>query len=365
MFDLFTYLTYIQTNGHLFLSFILSMFIIGLTVYKTITRETNIEPFFKRVVRAVRRVARSAVKSVTKSVDPSKFVKDAVNKVGNFFKSLFRNAMRPFNSLFRSMTSDLRKMNNRLKALPNSMNRVLGKVVKDLQKSLNSMKKMILAPMAGIDTMIKNFERIMCFFETVPQRVNNVIAGVDNIFTGIEEQYNLLLKAAAAGISATNKLINFSAIFVFDYLKCAIKLITNLNECFFYYFIDALIRFLLLPIKIVIYVLSIFISIDASSVEKSIWEGIEFIDSIFFSIMQFHIIYFPSNIRKKCYTCITLKPDVVKSKAKNVQTTFKEEIPEILDGEKKNIGVAKIKRGRRQFDEASAMPRARPPSRVK
>ena len=355
--------------GHLFLALIISALVIGITVYKVYFKEKIIEGnWFRRAARSVSRAvsgAVSAVGGVVKSLDPTKFINSAIKSVSDFFKDLFKTMLAPIDDIFDSMTKDLKTMNKRLKSLPNSMNNILSDVVDDLKSALDAMKKVIMAPMAGIDTMIANFKRLMCFFETVPQRVNNIMTGMDNVFQGIEEQYALILKAAAMGAKETNKLLNYSVIFINMYFKCAVKFVLNLYKCFFYYMVDAFIRFLFLPIKLLLVVFSKFINFDPNAIETKIWKGFEFIDMIVYSTLDFHIIYFPKSVREDCYTCVTLKAKVVKDQGNVVDKTFKKDMPELVNGNNKDVGVAKIRRGRNQFNEASAMPRSRPPEQVK
>lgn len=348
--------------GHLFLILVISSLVIGITIYKVYFKERIIEGgLFKKIGRAISGAARSA----TKALDPTKFINDAIKKVGDFFKDLFKKILDPIDDLFDLMTKDLKKMNKRLKKLPNSMNNILDDVVDDLKTALDEMRKIIMAPMAGIDTMITNFKRLMCFFETVPQRVNNIMAGMDNVFQGIEEQYALILKAAAMGAKETNKLVNYSVIFINMYFKCAVKFALNLYKCFFYYMLDAFLRLLFLPVKLLLIVFSKFINFDPEAIETKIWKGLDVLDTIVYSTLHFHIIYFPKSIREDCYTCVTLKRRVVRDQGNVVHKTFKKDIPELVDSNIKSVGVAKIKRGRNQFNEASAMPRSRPPERVK
>ena len=310
--------------GHLFLVLIISSLVIGITIYKVYFKEKIIEGgLFKKIGRAIRGGARS----VAKSLDPTKFINDAIKKVGDFFKGLFKKILDPIDDLFDSMTKDLKKMNKRLKKLPNSMNNILDDVVDELKTALDEMRKIIMAPMAGIDTMITNFKRLMCFFETVPKRVNNIMAGMDNVFQGIEEQYALILKAAAMGAKETNKLVNYSVIFINMYFKCAVKFVLNLYKCFFYYMLDAFIRLLFLPVKLLLIVFSKFINFDPEAIETKIWKGLDVLDTIVYSTLHFHIIYFPKSIREDCYTCVTLKRRVVRDQGNVVHKTFKKDIP--------------------------------------
>jgi hypothetical protein len=375
-----------ENYGHLLLILLISVLVVSITVYEVYFKEKIIEGnilrnLTRRFTRAANRAADAAANAAKKAANAAKkaakkaaevalkalkkAVNDTISKVGDLFEQLFKDMLKPVDDLFDSMTSDLKKMNERLKILPKSMNDILADVVDELKTALSAMKKVIMAPMAGIDDMITNFKRMMCFFETIPGRVNNIMAGMDNTFQGIEEQYNLLLKAAALGTKETNRLLNYSVVFINMYFKCAVKFITNLYKCLFYYMVDAFGRLLFLPLKLILFVFSKFINFDPVAIETKIWKGLEVIDEIVFSIMQFHIIYFPASIRKDCYTCVTLKPKVVRDQGIVVNQTFKKDMPNLVNGSIKGVGIAKIKRGKRQFEEASAMPGSRPPEQVK
>lgn len=330
--------------------FVICIIAICLTIYKVYFKETIIEGnWFKRTFKKAKKTIRQ--------IDPTKIIKDSINKVSNFFKTIFHNFTKPVTQIFNGMTNEIKYINGRLQALPNSIDNIFATINNDLNQILNDLKNVITAPMNGIDTMITNFKRLMCFFETIPGRIDLIITGTQNIFEGIDEQYKLIIKAAGLGLSSTNQLLNVSVIYINSYLKCALKLIKNLYKCAFYYMIDAFGKLLFLPIKIIFFLLHAIFNIDTDMIENNIWKGMQYIDSIFYSILHFHIIYFPKHIRDDCYTCISLRDKVVKTHSNNVNKTFNTDIPNLFNRDD-DYGANKIYRGKRQFEASKTMPKA-------
>jgi hypothetical protein len=315
------------------------------------------EPFFKKIGRAVSRAA--------SSVDPTKLIKEALGKVEKGFLELLGKFSKPFTDFFDSINKKFKKISEFIKSIPDTLEDVANDVKEELNKALNDMKKIIMKPMDGIDEMISDFKKLMCLFESFPNRIANAISGVDLIFQGIGEQYNLIMKAAGRGFDETSTLTNYSIVFFNSYLKCFMKFLLNMYKCFFFYMVDAIGKFIYLPIRIIMWFLKVSLGFDLYPTEKKIWNGIEYIDSIIFSTFQFHIIHFPKSIRDDCYTCIRLRKEVVNRQGRKVDHTFNVEIPEIInEGIKNKVGIAKMRKGARHFDEVVAMPRAQPPKRV-
>lgn len=339
------------------LHFIISLIIIIILFFRYKHEKALYEPFFKKAAKAVSKAG--------SSLDPSKIINDAMDSAKKFFIGLLDPVKKPFEKFFENIDKEFGKIGKSLNALPKALESIGDDIRKDMEKAMEDLKKTITSPMKGIDEMIADFKKLMCLLETFPNRISNAVSGVDNIFKGIDEQYQLIMKAAGLGFKETSTLTNYSAVFVNSYLKCFVKFLTNIHKCFFYYIVDAFGRFLYLPVKVSLWFLKLYFNLDLYHIEKRIWNGMLAIDQIVYSTMQFHIFHFPESVRKQCYTCIRLKKEVVKKQANVVDHTFNEKIPNMVNGEITNVGLAKIRRGKRQFDEVLAMPRARPPGRVK
>lgn len=319
------------------------------------------EPFWGAVSNWVS----GAAETVSDAVDPTKLINDALAKVKKGFMNLLDPIVKPFKDFFDDIKDEFDAIGDFMNSIPDALEDVVEDVKDALIDALDAMKNVIMAPMKGIDEMIDDFEKLMCLFETFPGRIANILYGFDSIFQGIGEQVELIGKAAERGFDETGTLTNYSFIFFISYLKCFMKFLLNMHKCFFFYIVDVICKALYLPVRVVMWLSKNLLGFDLYSTEKKIWKGMEYIDSVIFSVFHFHIIHFPKSIRDDCYTCIRLRKEVVNRQAKVVDHTFNVEIPEIINGGIKNgVGLARIRKGGRHFDEVTAMPRSRPPKLV-
>lgn len=352
--DIFKFL---YTENEYGIFFIISFVILSIVIYYKFNRAKKYEPFWGSIV--------DAVSSVGEALDPTEWINKALASAKKFFVGLLDVVKKPFVDLFKKLNDIFKSIGDTINSIPKALSEIANDVADSLNDALLSLKDIITAPLKGIDEMITDFKRLICLFESIPARVSNLISGIDNVFQGVEEQMKLFLGAAALGLKETSVLAEYSGIFLNSYIKCGVKFITNLHKCFFYYFIDVVCKFLYLPVRIVLWLLKELLNIDFYPVEDRIWKGILYIDGIIFSILEIHIVHFPESIRKQCYTCIRLRKEVINRQAAKVDHTFNVKIPNIINGELTNVGMAKIRRGKRMLDEITAMPIARPPNMVK
>jgi hypothetical protein len=93
------------------------------------------------------------------------------------------------------------------------------------------------------------------------------------------------------------------------------------------------------------------VGIDTDSIFTNIGNGLEYLDSVWYSIAGFHLIYFPESVRNDCFTCVRLKGSAVANKAIELEKTFTTKIPQIMaDG-----GAKEFNRAKNQFNESSVL----------
>jgi vacuolar-type H+-ATPase subunit H len=336
--------------------FIISFIVVICVIYYKFKINKIYEPFFKKI--------KKAVSSAASSIDPTKIINDAMKSAKKLFTDLLGEAKKPFDKFVKDINKTFNKIKDDINGIPEILSKAADDATDLLNDALIALEEAITAPMRGIDEMISDFKKLMCLLESFPTRISNLISGIDNIFQGIDEQMQLILKAASLGLKETSTLANYTSLFLNTYIKCGIQFIGNIHKCFFFYLVDIIGKVLYLPVRIVLWFLKLYFDIDFYPIEKRIWNGISYIDQIIYSTLDMHIMHFPETIRTQCYTCIRLKKDVVNRQAKVVEHTFNEKIPDMINGEITNVGMAKIKRGRRLLREITAMPQARPPNRV-
>jgi hypothetical protein len=198
----------------------------------------------------------------------------------------------------------------------------------------------------GIKNMIHNFKRIICFLGSVPRRISNINAGFDNIFKGINLEFQAIGKSFHQGSSSIGTLGLYIGELINTYMLCGFKFAGNFFDCIFYYLVDIILYVLYLPCTIILWAFDTFLDLDFYYIPQNTYKGLQQINDFLYPYLGFHIIHWPKKIREDCYLCKRLKTEAVDDKAKNVGVTFKETIPQ-------NFGKsAKLfKRGQKQFEE--------------
>lgn len=221
---------------------------------------------------------------------------------------------------------------------------------------------LIMKPIRGIERMIADINEIVCFIKKLPNRLANIQSGVNNIFTGIIDQFEALGTAFELGYTDTKNLFVYTGEFLNTYIQCMVKMISNFYKCAVFYILDVIGKVMMLPFRICMWAVYNFFNINLYPLEQSIWDGIEMVDSMIFSVIGVHIAHYPKSVRDDCYTCIRLKREAVRERAEELNTTFTETIPDLFYYGK---GGCKIRRGKAQLDEVGRLPTARHPSEIR
>ncbi len=212
----------------------------------------------------------------------------------------------------------------------------------------NAITKMFRVAFGGILDMIENFKRIICFLESMPVRTRNITAGMTNIFLGIEKKVDALGKSFQLGAESTGTLFAYSGEYAGSRVKCVVKFITNFYKCVFFYILKAIGGILkVIILKPTEYFGSMF-GVDTDKLFTKVGNGIIIIDTFIYSILGFHVIYFPESIRKDCFTCVRLKNSAVAKRAEELARVFDTKIPKLMTSE-----GTEFNRAKNQFNESS------------
>lgn len=178
-------------------------------------------------------------------------------------------------------------------------------------------------------------------------RFKDIGFGIKDIFEGIGDQFKYLGIGIGRGVEDIGLLIAYASAFVFSYVICGVKYISNLPSCILYYIVDAFFAILYLPIRITLWVLFTFLNTNLYPTEKKLWDFAYWIDSKIYTAASFNILRWPKNIRDQCYNCKRLKTRVLMRKAGEIDYNFKVRIPNLLKKgvDKMRGGGDKIKRG--------------------
>lgn len=234
-------------------------------------------------------------------------------------------------------------------------------VERDTKKALKAtIKDPIVEITKGIDIMLINFVRILCFLNKMPCRFRNLFESFDNLFQGVAEEFIVIGQAIEMGFESVSDLVYYFGVFIGSYMNCGANLLKNSITCIPFY-LGSIIGFILyLPIQIILWAFKTFLSFDLYPTEKRIWKGLKTSNDALFPIIGFHFMHYPKWVRENCYSCIRLRTSVLKGAKNQTDDTFNEKIPDLINGKNRN----KINKAFRHFEEVFAFPDARSPEDV-
>ena len=291
------------------------------------------------------------------SFNPIDYINEGIEKGKKemekfLIKEFKKQVIDPVINGINNMGKDFTKVINRLKKFGDTIEDTFDNVMKELEKIVDDAYSELSAPFAGIDNLIKDFQRMICWFDTLPTRISLIMSGIDHIFLGIGEQLDLYIQAFELGVDETGTLFNYSAVFLKSYLACIEKFIVNLYKCFFYYIVDLFLKLMYLPVILILWIFSLF-GFDGYSTERKFWNTMKQVDKFFYKNLKFHILEFPESVKDDCYRCTRLRKEVVDYQGERLDYVFNKEMPEIVNGENSKKGLHTMKKGQRHFHEVN------------
>ncbi len=256
-------------------------------------------------------------------------------------------------------------VNGLLRAPLDEMERAFNRYSKEVKRDTKAaLKATIEDPIAeltkGLDNMLINFIRIVCFLNKTHCRLRNLFEAFDNLFQGVAEEFITLGQAIEMGFNSVTELVFYFGVFIGSYIACVGNLIVNFIPCLPFYLASIIGFILYLPVQILLWVCKTFISWDLYSTEKRVWKGLKTMNDTLFPILGFHFMHFPKWVRQNCYSCIRLKTSVMKEAKNETDNVFNEKIPDMFT----NRDRGKFDKAFRHFEEVFAFPEARAPEDV-
>jgi len=193
----------------------------------------------------------------------------------------------------------------------------------------------------------KPFKPMIDAFKEFPKRFKKIGSGINNIFQGIGDEFKYLGIGIGRGMEDIGLLIAYATEFVFSYVICGVKYISNIPNCILYYIVDALIQILYLPIRVTLWFLKSFLYINLYPTEQKLWKFAEWVDSKVYGAVGFNFMRWPKNVRDLCYNCKRLKTSVLVRKAREIDYDFKVGIPKLL-----KKGTDRMKKGAKEITQA-------------
>jgi len=281
---------------------------------------------FKKIGRSIARGAKSATKKVKsfaeqqvdffKKVDWNKAIN---NPVVDEIEKGWKEVDKAFTKFGDDMVAVYKFMEDSNRK---TMNNVL-----DVFKKF-SLKK--FAASLGIHDLIQGFKDMEKFFKTFPKRFKYVFGGVGGIFIGVLETIEGIFNGTFLGIIQTGELIEYVGEFLFTYLKCTVKMLTNLWSCFFYYIVELFLQILYLPVRIMLFVSKQIFGVDLYAREKQAFQGLYDLSYFMYKYTGYHFMYWPKDIRERCFVCVRLKTSTVEWKAGEVDKAFSKGLPKAI-----------------------------------
>lgn len=318
-------------------------------------------------------------------MDIGKMIKDAANKAYNdgikrafddFTKAL-KKPVEELEKFFKMIEDEIDKIIKEIEKFGDKIRKVFDKMGEDMEKAFDDMGKALSDALKicvtydniqycyGIDGVIEDMRRFVCMLGTLPNRIDNIFAGIGNIIDGSTSEIRIAFEELGYVFEETQVFFEYSSLYLGTYLACLVKFIINFYKCFFYYLVEFIGKIFYLPVLLGIWLINTFIGIDMKPTEQRVWKGLSYFDGIIFAMLGFHIIHFPKHIRKDCYTCVRLRSRVVEDQGTKVAKAWGGEND--LPPEEKDRDEVRRKwnRGYKNFDEVTAFPEARPSVRVK
>ena len=300
----------------------------------------------------------------SKPVNPIDAIKNAVNKATDELKRVFVDGIKdkivtPIEDIIDEIKREFESMIEKIEDIPGFIEDIFDEIIGDIERLAQEKLDDLKRPFKGIDSMIKDFQSLLCWVKTLPVRIDLILNGIDNIFVGVGEQLEIYIQAFEMGVNETGTLANYSGALVKSYIACIEKFIVNLYKCFLYYMVDLFFKLLYLPVILILWIASLF-GVNGYPMEESFWKTMKTLDAFVYNNAKFHILEFPESIKDDCYRCTRLRKEVVEYQANHLDRVFNEDIPKKLKSSK---GVKTIKRGQKQFDEVIAL-NPRHPKRV-
>ena len=204
---------------------------------------------------------------------------------------------------------------------------------KTMNNILDVFKKFSLKKFAaslGIHDLIQGFKDMEKVFKTFPKRFKYIFGGVGGIFIGVLDTIEGIFNGTFLGIIQTGELLEYIGEFLFTYLKCTVKMLTNLWSCFFYYIVELFLQILYLPVRIMLFVSKQIFGVDLYAREKQAFQGLYDLSYFMYRYTGYHFMYWPKDIRERCFVCVRLKTSTVEWKAGEVDKAFSKGLPKAI-----------------------------------
>lgn len=140
-------------------------------------------------------------------------------------------------------------------------------------------------------------------------------------------------KSVNAGFTDMVELIMYTFEFIKTHIKCGVYFSQNIRKCVGYYIVDAILQILYLPVRIFKFFFHLITGKDVlERIEGWLFDQADIVDTYWFTMFKFHLLYWPKQVRDDCFNCKRFKATVLAGKAEEVVYDFGYVIPKsVLD----------------------------------
>jgi len=204
---------------------------------------------------------------------------------GDFFSDV-ENFFKKVDEVFKQILNQFDVLGNMIRSIP-------GAVLAPIDGWFRSLGKDIEDTFNGLwynisNTFTKLFEDLESYFGVFTRFMSG-------FGLAIKEYFDRVFNNIYIFILYTPKIF----LWLFSYMKCGIKFVLNFPNCYGWYFLETVGKFLYIPIMFM------FWYFDLEDLEDKIWGYIEDFDCMFHKFSGYHLIHYSDDITKRCYTCCT------------------------------------------------------------
>lgn len=246
---------------------------------------------------------------------------EGLDNIGDSIKNAFE---KPFN-----------KMKDGINKFANDTKNAMDKIP---EAAKNLLKKDPLNAMTNKLTDFAN--KVKTAFEVIPNKFFMFGRAFRKIFQGIRQELEGMVKGIGQGFSDIVVLLQYFGIFMETYLDCGVKYIKNFSSCIWYYIIDAILRFVYLPVTLSLW-LAKSMGYDLYYIETIFWNYMWKINEYIYAYAHFNLLKWPVSVRNQCYNCKRLKVAALNREAKLVKDDFTKGIAADMQAGKDTLNDAK------------------------
>ena len=203
---------------------------------------------------------------------------------GDVFSDI-ANTVKDIKRFFQDIPNKFNDLTNKLNNIPNT---ILGPIYNLWNEMRGAFSNLGNAINGIIGEINKGFSKIGDFFKKFKE-----------FFEGFGKALKEYFERVFSNIYKFFLYIPSIFLWIFSYMKCGIKFLLNFPNCYGWYFLESIGKFLYIPIMFM------FWYFELEKLEDQMWYYIEELDCMFHNFTGYHLIHYSDDITDRCYKCCT------------------------------------------------------------